>query len=52
MTDDSKPVPEIPPAAGSAQAARGGRISPQVILVLAVSTTLAVLGMIAAWFLW
>jgi hypothetical protein len=52
MTDDSTPVPEIPPAPGSAQAARGGRIGPHVITVLGASMALAVVAMVVVWFLW
>jgi hypothetical protein len=44
------PKPEIPPEPGSAQAARGGRISGRVVTVLGVSLALAVVMMGATWF--
>lgn len=50
--DSSTEKPEVPPQPGSARAARGGRISGRVFLVLSVSITLAVVAMIAAWFMW
>jgi len=53
MSDhSSSDKPEIPPAPGSARAARGGRISGRVLLVLSVSMVFAVLMMVVAWFAW
>jgi len=51
MNDQPSPKPEVPPEPGSARAARQGRISGRVFLVLVVSVTLVVILLIAAWFI-
>ncbi len=44
--------PQKPPPPGSGTAARQGVVSGRVVLVLAISTILVVLGMVGAYFWW
>ncbi len=46
------PKPEIPPEPGTARAVRQGRISGRVFIVLVVSFALAILLMLASYFMW